>query len=490
MLLKETIDHLFKGKAKASDPPKVEEVEPAIDPPDQDTAHPPIDEQKKLADEATTLHRAGRVREAAIVYAKILRQDPFNTQVCNNLGVLLKSLNKFKTAIALYQRLVKLDPKAAGAYSNMGNAYRSIGMLDESLLSHRQAVALEPLNAHYRYNLGLALKDMGYLDEALECLEWAIKHDPNNVNFHWDYALVLLMKGDYVKGWKEYEWRWKLPEAQKRLFTASLWQGESLEDKTIFVYAEQGFGDTIHFARYLNLLKKQAHSIIFECPAPLVPLLQNCPAIDHIVAAGDVIPDHDYQVPLLNLPHLLGTTIETIPSQVPYVEIPPGYTCTALDFVKKPTGAKLKVGIAWAGRPTQKNDYNRSCPFTEFISLLDIPEITFYSLQKGEREKDLLDSGAWVLVPNIGGIIENFADTAAVIEELDLVISVDSAPSHLAGALAKPVWTLLSYSACWRYLSGCDETPWYPTMRLFRQDKPGDWGSVFKKVRQELLMLY
>ena len=335
-------------------------------------------------------------------------------------------------------------------------------------------------------NLGNARKSQRRVDDAAEAYRRALSLDPANREAHWNFAQVLLLMGRLREGWAEYAWRTKCEEfrAVNWNFKQPLWDGSDLGGRTVLLYTEQGFGDTIQFLRYLPMVAAQGTDkggdVILHCPPPLTRLFKAAPAADGIqlvTKIGDT--PFDLQAPLHGLPGLFATTLDTIPADVPYLR-PPGNTPPALE-----TSGGFKVGLVWAGNSKHKNDANRSVGFERFQPLLDIKGVDFYSLQVGERSRDIGAPGLSGLdgkIFDLGKDLGDFADTAAAVGQLDLVITVDTSVAHLAGALGTPVWTLLPWVPDWRWLLDRDDSPWYPTMRLFRQPAAGDWDAVIDEV--------
>jgi FkbM family methyltransferase len=429
------------------------------------------------------LHRAEQTDQALKHYARAAALDPRHAMAWNNMGVLLRRQGKRKAAVACYRRAVAIKGDDATHHSNLGNVLRDLGLLEDAERHGARAVALAPENAGAHHNYGLILQDLGRHAEAVAEIDEGIRLEPGNVGFRWDRALNLLMLGDLARGFAEYEVRWKLPHNPPPRITAPEWKGEPLEGKTILIWSEQGFGDTLQFIRYAPMVKARgaARVILLAQPA-LVRLLSGANGIDAVVTEGMPHPAYDCHAPLLSLPRLMGTTLETIPADCPYLKPAKGGGPT----LRRSEQVRLQVGICWAGKPTHKNDHNRSAGIEPFLALLDDPEIAFYSLQKGPRAADLVTSGAAALVEDLSAQIDDFADTARVLKQLDLVITVDTAVGHLAGALGVPVWVALPVTIDWRWMRGRSDSPWYPSMRLFRQTRPGDWSSVFAEMKAAL----
>lgn len=357
-----------------------------------------------------------------------------------------------------------------------------LGNLRQSESIFYQILELKPNSTNALVNLGFIFEEQGKLDEAISCYQQAIKLEPVHVLANWNRVLAMLRAGNLECGFAEFEWRWRFIGAVRPFFFQCLWDGSSLDGKTIFIHAEGGFGDAIQFARYIPLVAKQHKCrIIFECREPLRMLMKSVSGINQLIVEGEELPHFHVHAPLMSLPRILKTTLETIPAEVPYIS----FTASPIKLetlLEKP----MKVGIVWAGEPANPQDYKRSCSLSHFLELLNLPGITFYSLQKGSRVKDLEQLPYKGLLQDLSDQLADFADTAAVVAQLDLVITVDTAVAHLAGALGQPVWVLLSFVPDWRWMMDREDSPWYPTMRLFRQKEPGDWVGVFERVGEAL----
>jgi tetratricopeptide (TPR) repeat protein len=427
-------------------------------------------------------HQKGALEEALKVYGQALLLNPKLSEVYINMGVALRALGNLEASVACYRRALVHKPDNATAYTNLGNVLSQLGRFVAATAAHRQAVKLAPDSAEAHYNLGLVLRDTGESEEAVACFDKALELNPEHPACRWDRSLSLLQKGDLKTGFEEYEWRWKLSDNPPREFTQPLWDGADLKGKTILLHHEQGFGDMIHFARYIPMVKAKGGTIVVEAPAALGRLFSTIDGIGQVVNAGSDLPKFDVYAPMMSLARIFGTTSETIPAAVPYLKAPDAHAVQLPATMSK----HRKIGIAWAGRPTHQNDSNRSCSFNHFIELMGMPETTLYSLQYGPAADDIAARGCEAMVMNLGNKLRDFADTAAVISQLDMVISVDTAIAHLAGAMGKPVWVVVPYPGDWRWMLDRDDSPWYPTARLFRQNRPGSWEPVFDRLRRAL----
>ncbi len=442
-------------------------------------------EASKLFSLAVERHRHGDLEEAVRGYVRALALDPKAADIYNNLGVALRAQGKGEAAVVCYKRSLSLRPGDAGANSNMGNALCELGRLDAAEESLLKALELSPDLPGLHYNLGLVLRNKGQSEDSLACFNRALEINPNFVDCRWDRALGLLRRGDYGPGFREYEWRMKLLESPKRRFPQPLWDGGALDGRTIFLHQEQGYGDMIQFSRYAALVKERAGpdcTVLLECEPALVRLLSGAKGVDKAIIFGSALPAFDVYAPLLSLPKILAPDLNFIPNTTPYLHAPELHNM----HLPMPLESGLKVGFAWAGKSSHNNDAKRSVDFERFLDLMDAPEVSFFSLQKGAAAEALTEKGSEALCVDVGRRCQDFADTACALEQLDLVVTVDTALAHLAGALGVPVWVLLPYVADWRWLEGRNDSPWYPSARLFRQDRPGDWDGVFDAVAKAL----
>jgi len=420
-----------------------------------------------------------QLNEAIACYLHALKINPNLTYSLMGLGTVLQQQGKLAEAFNCYQQAVKLEPNNPEAHNNVGAFFHEQGNAKAAISHYRQALNLKPDFVEAINNLGHALVDLGEFQEAFSCHSRALELQPDNATAHLELGLTLLLFGDFQRGFAEYEWRWRTPQVQPRQFKQPVWDGSDLQGKTILLHVEQGFGDSIQFIRYAPILRSQGAKVMVACYPELMRLFATVAGIEYLSVSFESLPEFDVHAPLMSLPRIVGTTLETIPANVPYLE-PPGECKFALS-----SDAKLKVGIVWAGSPQRRKDNQRSCSLSDFIRFLDVPGIAFYSLQKNLSQSDrtLLNQH---LVPDLTPHLNDFADTASAISQLDLVISVDTAVAHLAGALGKPVWVLLSFAPDWRWLLDREDNPWYPTARLFRQSQPESWQELFEEVQAAL----
>jgi Tfp pilus assembly protein PilF len=434
------------------------------------------------------LHATGRFEEAVASYRDALRLAPGHPEILYNLGNALLELGCVDEALASYDDALAKGPSHVGALVNRGNALLRFNRPTEALASYDKALAAMPGHPQILTNRGHALRRLDRPIDALADFEAALVAGPEFPEAHFEAAMTRLTLGDFDAGWKAYEWRWKTGAfaSQRRRLQAPLWLGDRpVSGKTILLHAEQGFGDTIQFIRYAPLLASRGATVVCEVQPELQSLLSQFEDID-VIAAGEPLPAFDLHCPLLSLPLAFGTQPQTIPAPAPYLVASEERLAYWHD--RLPTGLP-RAGFVWSGSPSHKNDSNRSIPLARLSVLFENPPVHCFSLQTELRDAD---SEVLRELPNIvhlGGEFRDFADTAAVISLLDVVISVDTSVAHLAGALGKPVVILLPYAADFRWMRDRDDSPWYPTARLFRQPAFGDWDSVIVRLRDELRRL-
>ena len=479
------------------------------------------EQAEALYNRAGTLHRLKRYEEAVASYDRAIALRPGFAEAYANRGNTLNELRRFDEALASFDRAIALRPNLIEALCNRGNALNELKRRDEALASYDRALALFPQYAASHYNRGTTLHEMKRYDEALASYDRALalqpnypeaisnrgatlyelkRHDealesydraialqPDYPEAHWNAASLRLLTGDFTRGWREYEWRWKyeMLAPAKRNFVQPLWRGEAIDGKTILLHSEQGLGDAIQFCRYAPLVAARGGRAIIEVDKRLRELMTSLAGVAQVVTMGETLPDFDLHCPLLSLPLAFDTKIETIPSETPYLQAQP----LKLAEWKKRLGAKhaCRIGLAWSGNAAHKRDEIRSINLDALLPLLKT-EATFVSVQKDVRPADTTILRGCSKIMQAADALADFSDTAALISNLDLVITVDTSIAHLAGALGRPVWILLPYLPDWRWLLDRDTSPWYPTARLFRQDHARAWDSVIPNVRDALLI--
>ncbi|CAO3382043.1 tetratricopeptide repeat protein [Azospirillum argentinense] len=480
-------------------------------------------------------HQAGRLDEAAIIYQRILDADPeqahaahllgivagqrgrsaeavaliaaavakdgLNTDFLGNLGAALKAAGRCDEAIRHFARALALEPAARGVPGNLGAALAADGRIGEAVPWLERAAALDPSQFETLLNLGIALRDAGRFDEAEAALETAKALRPDHPHPVCELAVLKLALGAFEEGLALYERRWDYTGQSAAVSGKPVWRGEDIAGRTILVYYEQGLGDTLQFVRYAPLLADRGARVLLIVQPELRRLLASVRGIDRLVTYDEVagLPNFDLCCPLMSLPFAFGTRVGGIPSGGPYITPLPDLVAAWAERLGwgrtgDPAGKRpLRVGFVWSGNPRRHDptshamDRRRSLPFALMEPLLSVPGIEAVSLQVGEAEQQARAAiAAGRLTDPMAGVTD-FADTAAIAAHLDLVITVDTSVAHLAAAIGRPVWMLSRADACWRWLRGRDDSPWYPTMRLYRQDSPGDWGPVMARLRHDLV---
>jgi tetratricopeptide (TPR) repeat protein len=435
---------------------------------------------------ANALIANGQLDDAIAAYRHAIALRPRYPQALSNLANAFVEQRQPDDAIAAAQQAIAIHPAYAQARVNLGNALVDKDQLDDAIAAFRHAIALNPHLAEAHVNLGNALTAAGQLDSAIASYRQGIALKPDNAEAHLNLAMALLHV-DMEQGWLEYDWRWKTRGNSSPIsrFTQPLWDGSDLNRRTILIHTEQGFGDTLQFFRYVPLLAQRGGRVIFEAPVELLRLLRQSSGVDQWVARGDPLPAFDLHCPLLVLPRLFGTTFENIPAQQEPLRPAPELLQHWRRRLEHQPPA-LKVALAWAGSPTFKGDRARSLSLGRLAPLAAVPNVTFYVVQKGPPAAQMSNPPPGLHLVNLSPELNDFADTAAAMCRMDLVLTTDTSVAHLAGALGLPVWVMLQFMPDWRWLLHRDHSPWYPTMRLFRQNKPGDWQDVIRRVAQAL----
>lgn len=472
------------------------------------------------------LSQKGKNQLAVELISKAIASKPQVSQYHNTLGIVLESLGKFELAIKAYQQAIKLAPEFSEAFHNMAialkargyfdaaienckkavlikpdyaQAYNTIGYCfemqgenDRAIENYSKAVQLTPDYAEAYNHLGTIHAANGRYEKAIENYQRAIQIDTDYAEAHWNLALLLLLTGRLQQGWKEY--RWRLSAELEMLtyphtYQQPRWDGSLFVGKKLLVHYEQGMGDTIHFIRYLPMVKARGGTVILEVREPLYNLLSGFEGVDEIIEASfsdKPEADFDMHISLMDLPQIFNTTFETIPANVPYIRAD---QAKVEYWRNRLYGDDFKVGIVWSGSPAYERNHLRACKLADFVGLSAIDGVKLYALQKGRPAEQIVDLAGKIPLINLGGQFDDFTDTAAAIENLDLIISTDTCVPHLAAAMGKPVWLLLCCAPEWRWLLDRIDTPWYPTMRLFRQKKANDWTGVFDSVAEQLRII-
>ena len=402
-----------------------------------------------------------------------------------HLGVVLEKAGAEAEAVQCYEQALRLNPNVAEAHYALGRVLQSRCDWSTAVARFERAISLRPNFAEAYLGLAISLEALGRAAEAMVRLKKALALAPNSAETHATFATTLLRRGEFAEGWHEFEWRQRLEEAMSAPRPQPRWNGEPLAGERILLSSEQGHGDTLQFVRYAPLIAKMGGRVVLEVQPELQPLLSRMPGVEQVVSTGAAPPDIVWQCPLMSLPFVLGTELKTVPAAVPYLIVD---TAKAWSWAERLNGDGLRVGLVWAGNPRHKRDRERSIDIAALAPLGDVPGVRLFSLQIGARALNSAPPPGLQLT-DLGPDLASWDDTAAAVSTLDLIISVDTAVAHLAGALGKPVWVLLPHIADWRWLSDRHDSPWYPTARLFRQPCPGCWDAVLKRVVRDLHLL-
>ena len=463
-------------------------------------------------------------------FAKTIELNPCHEQAYTHLGAMYEKINKHHDAVEPYKKAVELNPNSFDNQHQLGNILRHVELLDQAIEPYRKALEYQPRNIHimmdlanilnmlnrneeslelYKniveinpnavsalYNFGFTLKKVGQLERALEVYQQVLSKKPDYAPAHFSLSSIYLTLGNLEEGWKEYEWRWKNYNEDAKKFNCPLWEGKDLTNKTLLVYTEQGLGDTLQFVRYLKLLKDRFTNltIVLHAQTPLIPLLKHQPYIDQLFTGSGQAAKVNYQIPLMSLPRICKTTLESIPADIPYIQADESLVQSWKEKLASDTN--LKVGICWQGNARYRTQSLRravaakSLQLPLFEPLFNIEGISIYSLQRVDGDDQVrgcsFANKLIVFDESFDQQNGRFMDTAAVIENLDLIVSVDTSICHLAGALGKPTWIILPFPADWRWLRNRTDSPWYPTARLFQQKTAGQWEPVIQQIVQEL----
>jgi tetratricopeptide (TPR) repeat protein len=432
------------------------------------------------------LRELGRLEDAIAAFRKALALRADFVDAANDLGSALRQTGQFHEAAEILMQAARQAPQFYKVQNNLGNALRLLGRFEEAETAVRNALKLRPDIPEIHVNLGNVLRDKGDLDGAIEATREAIRLRPTLADAHQNLGSQLLLAGRYVEAWPEHEWRWRCegmtPARAARL--RPQWDGSNLDGRTILLHSDAGLGDAIHCLRYVPPIADRGGGIIVECQPELHPLVRELRGVMQVIAPQDPLPHFDVHCPLMSLPGVFVTTPSTIPCQIPYLQTNQGQVA---DWARRlARSSHPLVGLVWAGNPANSVDRIRSMPFTTLAPLCRIPGVTFHSLQLGDAARQLQRAARDINVIDHSMELTDFAQTAALVMNLDLVISVDTSAAHLTGALAKPIWVMLPFAPDWRWMLNRQDSPWYPTMRLFRQKQPGDWTEVIGRVADEL----
>ena len=434
-----------------------------------------------LGNYGMALFRAGRPQDALLVLRRAVALDPNDVGVRLQLGEVVWQTSNYEEANQIAQQAMRLAPNDPRVKLLLGNTLQTLARFEEAADVYRELAQLDPNSFDAYSNLALTLLKLGEAKQSLEMYDRAIARWPERADARANRSLAILTLGDLTRGFAEYESRWQSAAfaGKGAPSSAPRWHGEDPTGKTILITTEQGMGDVIQFVRYAPLLAARGATVIVACAPEIRSLVATVGGIARILVPGEPLPTVDWYAPILSLPHIFGTTLQTIPADVPYLRADPQLVSQWRDRLSD--DANLKVGLVWAGNPAHQNDRSRSCRLADLAPLAGVEGVTFYSLQVGEPSKQPTPPGMRLV--QLGPDIPN---TAAALENLDLLISVDTSIAHLGGALARPVWLALARGPDWRWMLDREDSPWYPTFRLFRQDKPGAWVPLFERMADAL----
>jgi tetratricopeptide (TPR) repeat protein len=430
-----------------------------------------------LVNLASALRAQEELDEAQACYERALALRPNHVESHIGLAVVLRDRGQLEEAVAHNERALALAPDHPETHNNLGVVLVDLGRTEEAIAHYQRALALQPDRAETHYNLAVAVGRQGKYADALACYGRALAVRADYAQAHFNRGLALLLTGRLEEGWPEYEWRFAVARYDRKL-DRPLWSGAPLAGRSVLIHAEQGLGDTLQFVRYVPAVAERGGRVVLEAPPSLVRLLRTVPGASQVVATGDSLPAFDCHCPLLSLPAVFQTSLATIPDAVPYLSIPAEAPAAWAERIGDAPG--LRVGVVWAGTTIGAVDLRLLRP------LWDIGGISWFSLQVGDQSRDitLLDG---VKIADLSPWLTDFAETAAAVSQLDLVISVDTSVAHLAGGLGRPVWIMLPYWPDWRWLLDREDSPWYPTARLFRQKNPSDWSTVAQELAAVLV---
>jgi Flp pilus assembly protein TadD len=433
----------------------------------------------------SVLHKAGELKAAIGAYVRVLQMKPDCVEALTNLGLVCGDSGDSALAADLQRQAIAFAPGMAEAHNNLGSVLSKQGNIEDALICFGRALALKPDLADARFNIGYTFVLRGDLGTAERWFRDALELKPQSHTMRFFLGVLHLLQGRFSPGWQEYEFRWssRPMRNQKRTFSQPQWRGETLRGDSILLYAEQGLGDTLHFVRYAPLVAARGGRVVLEVQPELRRLIAGMEGVAQVLSPGDPLPDFCWQCPLMSLPLAFRTGLASIPASVPYLN---ANDAERERWSQRLQGTELRVGVAWAGNPGHSRDSMRSIRLAELAPLTAVEGTQFYSLQKGAAAAQIRDLPPGMTVVDLDPELKDFADTAAIVANLDLVISVDTSVVHLAGALGKPVWVLLHQAPDWRWLLDRQDSPWYPTMRLFRKSAAEDWQAVVHRLRDEV----
>jgi tetratricopeptide (TPR) repeat protein len=443
----------------------------------------------EVLNEISAYERDGKLEDAEALAERVLRAAPDHPHVLHLSGIVAYRRGRIPIAIERMEKSLELSPTVAVYPRNMCEIYRGAGRLDDALRMALRAVDLAPEDSRAHFNHALIRYERRELDEALAAADRSIELDPNFPEAHFERAEVLLLAGRLTEGWESYEWRFKLKQAEGMLPKTDKpqWDGTPLPEGKLLIVADQGFGDCIQFGRYITWAAERAPKPVLACSGDLVPILRQMPGLGRIVTRWETTGPFDAYIPLSGMPRLAGTTVETIPTAIPYLHPDPTKTAAwkqRLDALT-PNGKK-RIGLVWAGRPTHKNDRKRTVKLEQFAPLFAHPGLAIVTVQKGDQISQVGHYFGAAPLINLGPSINDFTDTLAILQSLDHLVTIDTSVAHLAGASGVPTSVILPYAPDWRWLLDRPDTPWYPSLKLYRQSRPYDWSGVIEHIAAAL----
>ncbi|SIQ79270.1 MULTISPECIES: tetratricopeptide repeat protein [Acidiphilium] len=443
----------------------------------------------EVLNEISAYERDGKLEDAEALAERVLRAAPEHPHVLHLSGIVAYRRGKVPLAIERMEKSLELSPTVAVYPRNMCEIYRGAGRLDDALRMALRAVELAPEDKSAHFNHALIRYERRELDDALAAADRAIELDPDFPEAHFERAEVLLLGGRLTEGWDSYEWRFKLKQAEGMLPKTDKpqWDGGALPDGKLLIVADQGFGDCIQFGRYIPWAADRAPKPVLACSGDLVPIMRQIPGLGRIVTRWETTGDFDAYIPLSGLPRLAGTTIDNIPTPIPYLHPDPAKITAWKQRIDAltPTGKK-RIGLVWAGRPTHKNDRKRTVRLEQFAPLFARPDLAIVTVQKGDQIAQVGNYFGTAPLINLGPSINDFTDTLAILQSLDHLVTIDTSVAHLAGASGVPTAIILPYAPDWRWLLNRDDSPWYPSLRLYRQQRPYDWSGVIERIAAAL----
>jgi Flp pilus assembly protein TadD len=424
------------------------------------------------------LQKQGKQKEAAVCFQRALSLEPANLSLYNLIAGFFQKLGQTEQAVACYRHIVAHAPKVAEAHACLGNALRDAGSLKEAATCFQRALVLKPDHANFHNSLAVILRELDQVDDATSHYQQALILQPDFVEARWNLSLLQLLEGNFAEGWNNYEVRWQRPNTPRH-FSQPLWRGQPLHGERILLHSEQGLGDNIQFLRYVPMVEAAGGSVILDLPPSQHSLAAQIPGISNLTLSAGSPPPFDWHCPLMSLPLAFGTTLQTIPSPAPYLYVPPEARRRAAERPWPKQGPR--IGLVWSGNPQHPRDHFRSIPLALLQPLLDMENVHYFSLQLGPAAAQL---EPWRnRITDLAPAPDDMADMAALMQQLDLILTVDTLAAHLAGALGLPVWLLLNSVPDWRWMRHRSDSPWYPSLRIFRQTESGNWQAVIERVR-------